>query len=114
RQLAERRITGRPPLPYLLGEAWFAGLPFHVDPRVLIPRSPFADLIRHRFRPWISPRRVRRILEIGTGSGCMAVAVARAFPRSAVVATDISRDALAVARRNLRRHGLAGRIRLLE
>jgi ribosomal protein L3 glutamine methyltransferase len=114
RQLARRRIAERMPLPYLLGEAWFAGLPFHVDRRVLIPRSPFAELIHHRFRPWINPRRVRRILEIGTGSGCMAVAAARAFPRSTVVATDISGDALAVARRNLRRHGLAGRIRLLE
>ena len=112
--LLEERIRTRRPLPYLTGEAWFAGLPFHVDERVLVPRSPFAELIAARFTPWLDPARVRRILEIGTGSGCIAVALALAFPDARVVATDISADALAVAARNLQRHAVADRVQLLE
>jgi ribosomal protein L3 glutamine methyltransferase len=108
------RISTRSPLPYLTGEAWFAGLPFHVDERVLIPRSPFAELIAHRFEPWLDPAGVGRILEIGTGSGCIAVALARAFPDSRIIATDISADALAVAIRNEERHGLRDRIKLVQ
>ncbi|MDP2322481.1 MAG: 50S ribosomal protein L3 N(5)-glutamine methyltransferase [Gammaproteobacteria bacterium] len=110
----EKRITSRCPLPYLTGEAWFAGLPFHVDERVLIPRSPFAELIAQRFEPWLDPAGARRILEIGTGSGCIAVALAFAFPDSHVTATDISADALAVAARNVERHGLPDRVTLVE
>ena len=113
-QLLARRIETRRPLPYLTGEAWFAGLPFHVDERVLVPRSPFAELILGRFEPWLPSDEVHRILEIGTGSGCIAVALARAFPDSTVVATDISADALAVAALNVRRHGVADRVRLLQ
>ena len=111
--LKTARISSRKPLPYLLGEAWFAGLPFTVDERVLIPRSPFAELIRDRFSPWLagSPR---RILELGTGSGCIAIACALAFPDAEVVATDISSDALAVAALNVQRHGVADRLSLLE
>ena len=112
--LLAARISTRRPLPYLTGEAWFAGLPFHVDDRVLVPRSPFAELIANRFEPWVVPDGVERILEIGTGSGCIAVALARAFPGSRVVATDISPDALAVAARNVSRHALADRIELVE
>jgi ribosomal protein L3 glutamine methyltransferase len=112
--MLECRISRRRPLPYLTGEAWFAGLPFHVDERVLIPRSPFAELITQRFEPWLDPDGVRRILEIGTGSGCMAVALAFAFPDSRVVATDISADALAVAARNVERHGVRDRVKLVE
>lgn len=113
-ELLERRIRSRMPLPYLTGEAWFAGLAFHVDPRVLIPRSPFAELIQSRFEPWLDPECIQRILEIGTGSGCMAVACARAFPTARVVATDIDPRALEVARGNVRRHGLEQRIGLVE
>ncbi|MEO8445363.1 MAG: 50S ribosomal protein L3 N(5)-glutamine methyltransferase [Gammaproteobacteria bacterium] len=112
--LLDLRISSRRPLPYLTGEAWFAGLPFHVDERVLIPRSPFAELIASRFEPWLDPARVRRILEIGTGSGCIAVALALAFPASRVVATDVSADALAVAARNVERHRVGDRVTLVK
>ncbi len=112
--LLDQRITTRRPLPYLTGEAWFAGLPFFVDERVLIPRSPFAELIASRFEPWLDPAGVRRILEIGTGSGCIAVALALAFPGSRVVATDISADALAVAALNVARHAVADRVELVQ
>ncbi len=113
-ELLALRISTRRPLPYLTGEAWFAGLPFHVDERVLIPRSPFAELIASRFEPWLDPAKVRRVLEIGTGSGCIAVALALAFPDCGVVATDVSVDALAIAARNVQRHNLADRIELVQ
>lgn len=112
--LLDERVRTRRPLPYLTGEAWFAGLPFHVDERVLVPRSPFAELIQQGFEPWVDPAEVGRILEIGTGSGCIAVALALAFPEAEVVATDISPDALAVAATNVARHGVAGRVQLVE
>ncbi|MCC7257463.1 MAG: 50S ribosomal protein L3 N(5)-glutamine methyltransferase [Gammaproteobacteria bacterium] len=112
--LLARRIAERQPAPYLLGEAWFAGLPFHVDSRVLVPRSPVAELIAARFEPWVPPRARARILEIGTGSGCIAVACALAWPDARIVATDISADALAVARRNVVRHGVEDRVQLIR
>ena len=113
-RMLDARISTRRPLPYLTGEAWFAGLPFYVDERVLVPRSPFAELIMARFEPWLDPAGIRRILEIGTGSGCMAIACALAFPESSVVATDISAAALEVARRNIVRHQVADRVQLVE
>jgi len=112
--LLRRRIDERIPLPYLLQEAWFAGLAFFVDERVLVPRSPFAELIGAHFEPWLDPAAIGRILEIGTGSGCIAIALARAFPDSHIVASDLMADALDVARINVQRHAMTDRIEIVQ
>ena len=112
--LAQQRVEQRQPLAYLLGEAWFMGMPFYVDERVLIPRSPFAELIDQQFSPWVKDDEVKTILEIGTGSGCMAIAAATRFGDASVVAADINPQALKVAKKNLDRHHLSSRVQLVE
>lgn len=112
--LLKRRIESRKPLAYLIGEAWFAGLRFRVDQNTLVPRSPLAELILHGLSPWLELDRPLRVLDVGTGSGCIAAALAWHWPALEVDATDISTEALELAADNLRRLGLVDRVRLIE
>lgn len=112
--IAIERATARQPLAYLLGEAWFAGLPFDVNRHVLVPRSPLAELIVSGFEPWLSAADLNSAIDIGTGSGCIAIALAHYFPDSCVVASDVDPTALNVARKNVRRHQVGQRVRVVE
>tara|TARA_R110002094_G_scaffold186741_1_gene162708 strand:+ start:187 stop:1056 length:870 start_codon:yes stop_codon:yes gene_type:complete len=110
----QRRIDDRVPLAYLLGEAWFMGMPFHVDERVLVPRSPIGELIENGFQPWLGDKPVERILDLCTGSGCIGIGAATIFEDACVDLSDISPDALAVAESNIDLHELRERVRTVQ
>jgi ribosomal protein L3 glutamine methyltransferase len=109
----DARCDQRVPAPYLTHEAWLQGYAFYVDERVIVPRSPIAELLMTQLSPWIlDPYEVTGILDLCTGSGCLAIIAAHQFPEAFIDATDISADALAVALRNVTEHGLTDRLNL--
>lgn len=111
--LIDLRCEQRLPAPYLTHEAWLQGFRFHVDQRVIVPRSPIAELLMNQLSPWIAdPYEVTGILDLCTGSGCLAIIAAHQFPEAFVDATDISRDALDVAAINVAQHGMDDRLNL--
>ena len=112
--IIERRIESRQPAAYITRKAWFAGLEFFVDERVIVPRSPIAELIETEFQPWLGHREPLSILDLCTGSGAIAIACALAFPEARVVATDASADALDVARINSDKHDIGPQVEYVE
>jgi ribosomal protein L3 glutamine methyltransferase len=113
-RLIERRVVERLPLPYLTGEAWFAGLRFHVDRHVLIPRSPIAELIEQGFSPWLDSNRLDRVLDLCCGSGCIGIATAVHHPNCRVDLVDISPEALAICRENAHLHAVEDRLEVIQ
>ncbi|WP_416399034.1 50S ribosomal protein L3 N(5)-glutamine methyltransferase [Allohahella sp. A8] len=106
-ELLRRRVEAREPVPYLLGEGWFMGLPFHIDRNVLIPRSHLGELLANQLEPWLGGNAPTHILDLCCGSGCIGVAAAMTFPEATVVLSDISKAALQLAKRNVARYGLS-------
>ena len=113
-EILQLRMNSRQPAAYITRESWFCGLRFYVDERVLVPRSPLAELISNRFEPWIDSNQVNRVLDLCSGSGCIAIASKYQFPDATVCASDVSRDALEVAAINLEQHELSDHIKLYE
>ncbi len=113
-QRVKKRVMDRVPVPYLVNEAWFAGLNFYVDERVIIPRSPIAELLEDEFSPWVEQENVEAILDLCTGSGCIAISASFTFPNARVDAVDISPSALEVAKINVERFGLEENVTLIQ
>jgi len=113
-KLAERRVTERIPVPYLTHEAWFGGERYYVDERVIIPRSPFAELISNNFQPWLKNKEIKNVLDLCTGSACIAITCAKRYPELRVDAVDLSDDALAVAEQNIKQHNLVNRVSTIQ
>ncbi|MDX1810464.1 MAG: 50S ribosomal protein L3 N(5)-glutamine methyltransferase [Gammaproteobacteria bacterium] len=112
--LYDQRTNQRIPVPYLTHEAWFANHKFYVDERVLVPRSPLAELITNHFEPWLNPNNIFDVLDMCTGSACIAIATAYALPDAEVHAVDISKDALAVAEINVQQHHMQDQVKLFQ
>jgi ribosomal protein L3 glutamine methyltransferase len=113
-ELLLRRVKTREPAAYLLRRAWFASLEFYVDARVVIPRSPIAELIENQLEPWVRYEGVQQVLDLCTGSGCLGIACAYAFPEANIDLADVSDAALEVARINIERHILRDRVRVIQ
>ncbi|MGH8190688.1 MAG: 50S ribosomal protein L3 N(5)-glutamine methyltransferase [Rhodanobacteraceae bacterium] len=113
-ELIERRIQTREPVAYLVGEAWFAGMPFKSDRRALVPRSPIAELIESGFSPWLDGRDIEHALDLCTGSGCIGIAMAAHNPPWRVDVADVSGEALALASENIALHQLGERVRAVR
>ncbi|MBT6277663.1 MAG: 50S ribosomal protein L3 N(5)-glutamine methyltransferase [Chromatiales bacterium] len=112
--LLVKRINGRIPAAYLTGTAWFAGLAFQCDERALVPRSPLAEHIERRFEPWVDAHQIERIADLGTGGGCIAIALATVFEDAEVDAVDVCQKALSLAAENVAMHGVQDRVHLHE
>jgi ribosomal protein L3 glutamine methyltransferase len=113
-KIIRRRVKERKPAAYLTNEGWFAGLPFYVDERVLVPRSPLAEWVEKQFYPWTDAEQVHTILDLCTGSGCIGIACAYAFPHARVDLSDVSIDALEVAQANIKRHGAQNTVQVVH
>jgi len=113
-QHVKKRVVEQIPVPYLVNEAWFAGLNFYVDERVIIPRSPIAELLEEALSPWVEKDNIKSMLDLCTGSGCIAIASALVFPEASVDAVDVSEDALAVAKLNVERFSLEDTVHLIQ